>query len=107
MKGNLCKNYMYTLFLPKSYGIEPLGMAAPRSEVAGAAADSVFAVEFLTTGIVVFTDDVISSANFESSAFNQIGCDFLSGIRVHALDCRTRYMHLFGALFLSETDVVD
>ena len=57
-------------------------MAASRPEVAGAAANSVFAAEFLTTCIVIFADDIISSANFESGAFNEISCDFLSGVRV-------------------------
>lgn len=82
-------------------------MAAPRSEITGTAAGSILTVEFLTAGIVVFTDDIISSANFESGAFDKIGCDFFSSVCIHALDCRTRYMHLFGALFLSETDIVD
>lgn len=82
-------------------------VAASRSEVAGAAANPVFAVKFLTTGIVIFTDDIISSADLKGGTFDEIGCDFFSRIRINALDCRARYVHLLGALFLCKTDIVD
>ena len=77
------------------------------SNVAGTAADSVFAAEFLAAGVVVFADHVISSADFKRSPFDEINGQFFAGVGIQALHRGTRYMHLLGALLLGETDIVD
>ena len=85
----------------------PLLMASAGSEIAGAAADPVFTAEFLTAGLVVLADDIISSAHLQGSTQYEIGGDFFSRIRIHALYCRAGHVHLLGALFLGHPHVVD
>lgn len=82
-------------------------MTSIGSNVAGTAADSVFAAEFLAAGVVVFADHVISSADFKRSPFDEINGQFFAGVGIQALHRGTRYMHLLGALLLGETDIVD
>ena len=95
----MCENILHTIDLRS---VTSIG-----SNVAGTAADSVFAAEFLAAGVVVFADHVISSADFKRSPFDEINGQFFAGVGIQALHRGTRYMHLLGALLLGETDIVD
>ena len=65
-------------------------MTSIGSNVAGTAADSVFAAEFLAAGVVVFADHVISSADFKRSPFDEINGQYTGAAPWYALHASAR-----------------
>ncbi len=88
-------------------GLRQSGISAVHRRVAGTAALSVFAAEFLAAVLVVFTYFVIAAIDFKRSAANEKRCQFFPRIGIDPLYCRAGYVHLFSALFLGQSDIVD